>query len=75
MSNYGYRNRRDLFREMRSVTAESQAEEITLSPSRHEALQGWSGHEMTKEMKVRVPLTSPPAVVGRSLRLAIERCV
>ncbi|MBS0271758.1 MAG: CdiI family contact-dependent growth inhibition immunity protein [Proteobacteria bacterium] len=75
MTTYGYKTKRALFKNMKSCGVECKDNIITIRPSNHEKLEGWSGDGISQEDYVKVPSDSPPAEIGRALRLAFSRCI
>lgn len=74
MATYGYKTKRALFRDMKNCNIECRDGFITIEPSHHDKLEGWSGEGIRIEDYVVIPADSPPAAVGASLRLALSRC-
>ncbi|MDR2220539.1 MAG: CdiI family contact-dependent growth inhibition immunity protein [Methylobacillus sp.] len=72
MVRYGYKSKRALFKGMRRCGVESKQGVITLRPSYHEKLEGWSG--VSKDEHVVIPATSSAVEVGEAARLALSRC-
>src|SRR5690349_4470382 len=70
-----YKNRREMFRSMRSCSLERRGDIIKIIPSCHEKLEGWSGDGITPEDHVIVLGTQGVGEIGAALRLAFERCV
>lgn len=73
-SAYGYKNKNDLFRNMMSCSLQLKADVITIRPSSHEKLDGWSGDGIGKDDYVTLEATSAEAAIGSALRLAFSRC-
>lgn len=72
---FGYKTKKRLFENMKSCSVASVDGIVTISPSHHERLEGWSGlRKNFEESKVRLPLDSPPHEIGSALRLAFGRC-
>ncbi|TKI02390.1 contact-dependent growth inhibition system immunity protein [Martelella alba] len=74
MHKYGYKNKQNLFRKMKSSSIQYVHGRITFSPSHHEKLESWSGDGLTDADDVILPASSSPAEIGAGLRLAFERC-
>jgi hypothetical protein len=70
----GYKTRRALFKQMMSCGIEQEDDTITIRPSHHEKLEGWSGKGITEADYVVVSASSPPAAIGAALREAFRRC-
>jgi hypothetical protein len=75
MAKYGYKTRRALFKNMKSCGIECCEGRITIRPSNHEKLEGWSGDGISKQDHVVIPADSAPEEVGAALRLAFSRCI
>jgi hypothetical protein len=74
MHQYGYKTKRALFKTMHSCGIECKNGLVTIRPSHHDKLEGWSGEGFTEEDYVKIPADSPPAQIGAALRLAFSRC-
>ncbi|NHB61287.1 contact-dependent growth inhibition system immunity protein [Photorhabdus sp. RW14-46] len=74
MKSYGYRSKRRLFKKMLSCSICMLDGEITIQPSSHEKLEGWSGDGISEADYVIIPANSSPEEVGAALRLAFSRC-
>lgn len=72
MERYGYKSKRALFKDMKSVSIESKDGVLTLTPSHHAKLEAWEG--IGEGAKVVIPVASPPEEMGAALRLALSRC-
>lgn len=71
---YGYKTKRTLFNDMKNCSVESMDGFITMRPSHHDKLEGWSGDGISEEDYVMVTANSMPEEVGYALRLALSRC-
>jgi hypothetical protein len=74
MERYGYKTKRALFRGMNSCSIELEDKTITIRPSHHDQLEGWSGNAITERNKVHIPFDAPHSEIGAALRLAFSRC-
>lgn len=74
MKRYGYKTKRALFRKMDSCGTMVRDGILTIRPSYHYALDGWSGDFISEDDYVRIPSNSPATEVGAALRLAFSRC-
>ena len=74
LKRYGYKTKRALFKDMKKCSIEKQNDLITISPSHHDKLEGWSGDGFTKTDNEVIPANSSPAEVGAALRLVFSRC-
>jgi hypothetical protein len=69
-----YKTRRALFKQMMSCSIKQEEDTITITPSHHEKLEGWSGMGFTDADNVVISASEPPAVIGAALREALRRC-
>lgn len=74
MSQYGYKTKRALFKDMKSCSVESKDGQIIIRPSRHEKLEGWGDTGKGGSDHVVIPDNSTPVEFGAALRLALSRC-
>lgn len=74
MERYGYKTKRALFKDMKSVGIESKNGVLTFTPSHHSKLEGWVGLGDGGEANVAIPSTSTAEEIGAALRLALSRC-
>lgn len=74
MATYGYKTKRALFKDMANCNIEFRNGAITIRPSHHERLEGWSGDGINRDDHVLISADSPPRNVGAALRLAFSRC-
>ncbi|NMG68122.1 DUF1436 family protein [Azoarcus indigens] len=74
IAEFGYKNKRAMFKEMRSCLIEMVGDSIVMQPMHHEKLEAWSGKGITETDYVVIPSKSHAIDVGRALRLAISRC-
>ena len=70
----GYKTRRALFKQMLNCSIEQEDDTITIRPTHHEKLEGWSGKGFTEADNVVIPASAPPAAIGAALREAFRRC-
>ena len=70
----GYKTRRALFKQMARCGIEQEDGTITIRPTHHEKLEGWSGQGFTPADYVVVPASAVPAEIGAALREAFRRC-
>jgi len=75
MSHYGYKTKRELFKTMSNCNITSSSGLIVISPTQHEALEGWSGDGIAEEDHIQLPADSSPSEVGAALKLAFSRCI
>ncbi|HAV71795.1 MAG TPA: hypothetical protein DCX91_07740 [Stenotrophomonas sp.] len=72
MRKFGYKTRRELFKELLDCNVERRDQEIIISPTVHEKLEGWGG--VPEDQHVVLPGSVTPAEVGEGVRLAMSRC-
>lgn len=70
----GYKTRRALFKQMARCGIEQEDDTITIRPTHHEKLEGWSGKGIAPADYVVVPASASPAEIGAALREAFRRC-
>jgi len=70
----GYKTKRALFKEMLSCWIEQDGDTITMQPSHHEKLDGWSGEGFTDADHVLVSAQASSSAIGAALREAFRRC-
>lgn len=75
MRDFGYADRRALFKRMKSCTLELQNHVITIKPSYHEKLEGWSGDRIDPSDYIQLAGDATAREVGAALRLAFQRCI
>lgn len=71
----GYKTRRALFKHMASCGIEQENGVITIRPSHHEKLEGWSGQGFSDSDYVVISTSASPAEIGAALREAFKRCM
>ncbi|THF63404.1 contact-dependent growth inhibition system immunity protein [Pseudothauera rhizosphaerae] len=74
IAEFGYKNRRDMFKGMRNCLVEMVCDSIIMQPMHHEKLEAWSGKGIAETDYVVIPSQSHPVDVGQALRLAVSRC-
>ncbi|HQS84959.1 MAG TPA: contact-dependent growth inhibition system immunity protein [Alphaproteobacteria bacterium] len=74
MEKYGYKTKRALFKSMKSCSILYQDDFLTIKPSKHVTLEGWSGDGFNEEDYVKIPEESSFSEIGAALRLAFTRC-
>ncbi|MBS9443845.1 contact-dependent growth inhibition system immunity protein [Photorhabdus heterorhabditis] len=74
MEFHPYRSKRQLFKKMHNCGIQLLDSQITIRPSSHEKLEGWSGDGFSESDYVIIPADSSPEEVGAALRLAFSRC-
>jgi hypothetical protein len=70
----GFKTKRALLKDMRCCWIELEGESISMRPSHHDKLEGWSGEGFTDADNVVVSAKESPAVIGAALREAFRRC-
>lgn len=74
MERFGYKSKRSLFENMKKCGIHCVNGVITISPTRHEKLEGWGRTKGDGIEDVVLPVDSDPAEIGAGLRLALSRC-
>ncbi|XAV88527.1 MAG: contact-dependent growth inhibition system immunity protein [Candidatus Symbiodolus clandestinus] len=74
MAHYGYKSRRAMFKDMQTCGIEKKFGLITILPSNHDRLEGWSGTGIKETDHVVISEHSSPSEIGAALRLAFSRC-
>lgn len=74
MKRYGYKTKRAMFRKMDSCGTMIRDGVLTIRPSYHYSLDGWSGDFITEQDYVKIPENSPANEAGAAVRLALSRC-
>lgn len=74
MEKYGYKTKRALFKGMKNCGIHCVNGFITISPTRHEKLEGWGRTKGDGIEDVVLPVDSSPSEIGAGLRLALSRC-
>lgn len=74
MVKFNYKNKRSLFRGMRSCSIVAVDGSLVMRPSHHEKLEAWSAKGITEKDHVVVSSDSSLDEVGAALRLAFSRC-
>ncbi|WP_333501873.1 contact-dependent growth inhibition system immunity protein [Kluyvera genomosp. 2] len=74
MEKYGYKTKRALFKDMKNCGIHCVNNVITISPTRHEKLEGWGRTKGDRIEDVILSIDSSPAEIGAGLRLALTRC-
>jgi len=74
MKQYGYRNKRALFADMKNCAIECRDPTIIIRPTHHEKLEAWSGEGISESDYVVISAGSDPAALGAALRTGLRRC-
>jgi hypothetical protein len=74
MAAYGYASQNALFEQMKSCHIRHRGGTITICPTHHDQLEGWSGDGISEADHVILSHDSQPAEIGKALRLAFSRC-
>lgn len=72
LKTYGYKNKTVLFKNMQHCKVKFINNEITISPKKHDKLEGWEG--MDKKFNLVIPSISPPEIIGAAVKYSIARC-
>ena len=75
MSQYGYKTKKSLFKDMKNCSIHCANDLITISPSRHDKLEAWSETGINESDHVLLPVGSAPEEIGAGLKLALSRCI
>jgi hypothetical protein len=70
----GFKTKRALLKDMRCCWIELEGGNISMRPSHHDKLEGWSGEGFTDLDTVVVSAAEPASAVGAALREAFRRC-
>ncbi|MCW6567565.1 contact-dependent growth inhibition system immunity protein [Yersinia ruckeri] len=71
---YGYKTKKALFKDMKYCSIHCVNGVITISPTRHEKLEGWGREKGDGIEDVILSVDNTPAEIGAGLRLALSRC-
>lgn len=71
---YGYKTKKALFKDMKNCGIHCVNGVITISPTRHEKLEGWGREKGDGIEDVILSVDCSPAEIGAGLRLALSRC-
>ena len=74
VNRYGYKNKTELFLNMKSCMIERHENVLTIRPSHHEDLEIWRCEGIIEEANLKIPVSSSAAKVGAALRIAFSRC-
>ncbi|RWR02207.1 hypothetical protein ED28_09385 [[Pantoea] beijingensis] len=74
MEKYGYKSKKTLFKDMKNCGIHCVNGVITISPTRHEKLEGWGREKGDGIEDVILSTDSSPSEIGAGLRLALSRC-
>jgi hypothetical protein len=74
MDHYGYRTKRELFKNMKRCDVEERGGVITIAPNHHEKLEAWGRDQGDGIEDVVIEASSSPSEIGAALRLAFSRC-
>ena len=74
MTKYNYKTKRALFKNMMQCSLRISDGILTISPTRHEKLEGWGWEGISDDDKVVLSVNSTTEEIGAGLRLALSRC-
>lgn len=74
MEKYGYKTKKALFKDMKNCGIHCVNGVITISPTRHEKLEGWGRTKGDGIEDVILSVNNSPTEIGAGLRLALSRC-
>ncbi len=72
MSRYGYKTKRDAYKNMDWCGAERSEGKISLQPHKRDKTEYW--RDLPPERTVVIPATQDAVAAGAALRLALDRC-
>lgn len=72
MRRYGYKTKRDAYKNMDWCRAERTEGKISIKPHRRDKPEYW--RDLAADRKVIIPATTDAAAAGAALRLALDRC-
>ena len=72
---YGYKNKTVLYQNMIECGIELKNEQITFSPTKHDALESWNADLRDGFVGVVIPANFPPEEIGKAVRIALSRCL
>ena len=70
----GFKTKRALLKDMMCCWIEQDGNTITIEPTHHEKLEGWSGDGLTEADRVVISAQESPSAIGMALREAFRRC-
>ena len=70
----GFKTKRALLKDMKCCEIEQDEGAITIEPTHHEKLEGWSGEGITEADHVVISAQASPSAIGAALREAFRRC-
>jgi hypothetical protein len=70
----GVKTKRALLKDMDCCWIEQDGDAITIQPTHHEKLEGWSGDGFTDADHVVISAQESPSAIGAALREAFRRC-
>lgn len=73
MQRHGYASKRTMFKKMLHCRMVRRAGSLSISPSNHDSLEGWSPLPETEN--VVIPSDSAAAEIGEAVRLSLARCI
>lgn len=74
MERYGYKNRKALFKSMKSCVAKCQEGIIGIQPMKKDRGDGWSVPQVEQDISVNIACGRSSEEIGASVRLALIRC-
>ena len=74
MDQFEYKTRKQLYENMISCDVRLFDNFITMTPLRHEGLEGWGGMK-DPTLNVVISGEAPPSEIGAALRLTLDRCI
>lgn len=74
LEKYEYKSKRALFKDMKNCDLSCVDQCLTIQPSHHDKLEGWSGDGISEDDYVVLAIDEGAKKIGEGLRLALSRC-
>lgn len=74
LAEFGYRSRRELFRNMRSCGIDRYEGQVRFRPYNHEGLEVWSLKGIDEASYIVIPQVANPSAHGVALKECFKRC-
>lgn len=74
LKKYGYKSKREYYRETKSISVEEKSGSLIFVPSHQDSLNGYTSTAGGSVDNVIIPAESSPEEIGKALRLALSRC-
>jgi hypothetical protein len=73
IAKYNYKSKRAFFVNMNSCSIIEMNDTLLFVPYRHEKLEGWGTEKGDEQYEIGIPATSSLELIGKTLRIALER--